>query len=125
MRVEFDLIAPYAFNKLSPSMQHAVFDRLGPESGTAIFEMFFWMFDGRRAVAVEFDRVSCPVLVLSGAEDRAVPPVTARKIAERYGAKAEFHEIRSHAHFMFLEPGWERIAARCNDWMSNVANAPT
>ena len=92
MRVEFDLIAPYAFNKLDPSQQHAVFDRLGPESGTAIFEMFFWMFDDRRAVAVDFGKVTCPVLVLSGAEDRAVPPVTARKVAEKYGTRAEFHE---------------------------------
>jgi non-heme chloroperoxidase len=104
MRVKFDLIAPYAFNKLDSSMQHAVFDRLGPESGTVMFEMFFWMFDNRRAVAVDFNRVTCPVLILSGAEDRAVPPVTARKIAERYGARAEFHEVPGHAHFMFLEP---------------------
>ena len=120
MRVEFDLIAPYAFNKLDPSQQHAVFDRLGPESGTAIFEIFFWMFDDRRAVAVDFGKVTCPVLVLSGAEDRAVPPVTARKIAEKYGAWAEFHEIPGHAHFMFLEPGWERIAELCAEWMSGL-----
>ncbi len=122
MRVKFDLIAPYAFNKLDPSMQRAVFDRLGPESGTVMFEMFFWMFDDRRAVAVDSDRVTCPVLVLSGAEDRAVPPVTARKIAERYGARAEFHEIAGHAHFMFLEPGWEQIAGLCADWMSKLEN---
>ena len=120
MRVEFDLIAPYAFNKLDPSQQHAVFDRLGPESGTAIFEMFFWMFDDRRAVAVDFGKVTCPVLVLSGAEDRAVPPVTARKVAEKYGTRAEFHEIPGYAHFMFVEPGWERIAELCAEWMSGL-----
>jgi len=119
MRVKFDLIAPYAFNKLDPPKQHEVFDRLGPESGTVMFEMFFWMFDDRRAVAVDPDKVTCPVLALSGAEDRAVPPVTARKIAERYGALAEFHEIPDHAHFMFLEPGWEKIAALCAEWMSD------
>lgn len=120
MRVEFDLIAPYAFNKLDPSMQHEVFGRLGPESGTAMFEMFFWMFDDRRAVAVDVENVTCPVLVLSGAEDRAVPSVTARKIAEKYGARAEFHEIPDHAHFMFLEPGWEQIAELCADWMTKT-----
>ncbi len=120
MRVEFDLIAPYAFNKLDPSQQHEVLDRLGLESGTAIFEMFFWMFDDRRAVAVDFNKVDCPVLVLSGAEDRAVPPITARKIAKEYGARAEFHEIAHHAHFMFLEPGWEKVAALCAEWMSGL-----
>jgi len=120
MRVAFDLIAPYAFNKLDPSMQHKVFDRLGPESGTVMFEMFFWMFDDRRAVAVDTEKVTCPVLVLSGAEDRAVPSVTARKVAERYRHRAEFQEIADHAHFMFLEPGWEQIAGLCADWMAKT-----
>ena len=120
MRVQFDLIAPYAFNKLDTAAQHAVFDRLGPESGTVMFEMFFWMFDDRRAVAVDFDKVTCPVLALSGAEDRAVPPITGRRIAEKYGAKATFEEVPDHAHFMFLEPGWEKVAARCADWMAGL-----
>jgi alpha-beta hydrolase superfamily lysophospholipase len=51
---------------------------------------------------------------------RHTQPVTARKIAERYGARAEFHEVPGHAHFMFLEPGWEQIAERCAEWMSNL-----
>jgi pimeloyl-ACP methyl ester carboxylesterase len=123
MRVQFDLIAPYALNKLDPAAQHAVFDRLGPESGTVMFEMFFWMFDDRRAVAVEFDKVTCPLLVLSGAEDRAVPSVTGRRIAEKYGAKATFEVVPDHAHFMFLEPGWEKVAARCADWISALPSA--
>jgi pimeloyl-ACP methyl ester carboxylesterase len=125
MRVQFDLIAPYAFNKLDPATQHAVFDRLGPESGTVMFEMFFWMFDDRQAIRVDFEKVRCPVLVVSGAEDRAVPPVTARKIADRYGPNATFHEAQDHAHFLFLEPGWEQVAQYCADWMSKVLERPT
>lgn len=125
MRVQFDLIARYALNKLDPAAQRAVFDRLGPESGTVMFEMFFWMFDDLRAVAVDFEKVTCPALVLSGSEDRAVPSVTGRRIAEKYGAKAKFEEVPDHAHFMFLEPGWENVAARCADWMANLPKEPT
>jgi non-heme chloroperoxidase len=33
LRVPFDLMAPFAFNKLDEATQHAVFDRLGAESG--------------------------------------------------------------------------------------------
>jgi hypothetical protein len=74
MRVQFDLIAPFALNKLDPPAQRAVFDRLGPKSGTVMFEMFFWEFDDRRAVAVDFDKVTCPVLVLSGCPRQAQSP---------------------------------------------------
>ena len=124
MRVEFDLIAPYAFNKLDPDTQRVVFDRLGPESGQVMFEMFFWMFDDRRAIHVDFNEVRCPVLVVSGAEDRAVPPITGRKIAEHYGEHATYHEAPDHAHFIFLEPGWDEIAQYCADWMTEAVKLP-
>lgn len=123
MRVEFDLMAPFALNKLEPEQQHAVFDRLGAESGNVMFEMFFWMFDDRKAIAVDYDKVSCPVLVLSGAEDKAVPAVTGQEIAKRYGSKATFHEVPGHAHFMFLEPGWQKIAADCADWIAGISRS--
>ncbi len=121
MRVAFDLIAPYAFNKLDDATQHAVFERLGPEPGRVMFEMFFWMFDDRRAVAIDFDRVACPVLVVSGEEDRAVRHAVGREIAAKYGEKGTFHLARGHAHYLFMEPGWEDVAGYCADWMTKQA----
>jgi len=117
VHVAFDLIAPFAFNKLDEATQHAVFDRLGPESGRVMFEMFFWMFDDHRAVAVDFDKVSCPVLVVSGEEDRAVRHAVGQEIAQKYGAKGSFHLAKGHAHYLFMEPGWEEIAGYCADWL--------
>jgi len=32
----------------------------------------------------------------------------------------ENHEIPGYAHFMFIEPGWERIAELCAEWMSGL-----
>jgi non-heme chloroperoxidase len=84
-----------------------------------MFEMFFWMFDDHRATAVEFDEVTCPVLVVSGEEDRAVRHAIGQKIAEKYGANGTFHLARGHAHYLFMEPGWEHVASFCADWMSD------
>lgn len=120
MPVEFDLIAPHALNKLDPDAQRALFERLRPESGRVMFEIFFWMFDDRRAVHVDFADVKCPVLIVSGAEDRTVSPITGRKIAEHYGSRATYYEAPGHAHFMILEPGWEDIAEYCADWMAEA-----
>lgn len=118
IRIEFNQIAPYAFNKLDKATQHAVFDRLGPESGRVMFEMFFWVFDDHRAVAVDFDKVTCPVLVVSGEEDRAVRHAVGQEIARKYGANGTFHLARGHAHYLFMEPGWGKVAAYCADWLS-------
>ncbi|TMV09606.1 alpha/beta hydrolase [Ruegeria sediminis] len=117
MRVEFDLMAPFALNKLSEAEQHNVFNRLGAESGRVMFEMFFWMFDDHAAMKVDIDKVDCPVLVVSGAEDRAVNPDTCRDLAERYGDRGTFILAEGHAHFLFLEPGWEKVAGQIADWL--------
>ncbi len=117
MRVEFGLMAPFALNKLSEADQHRVFDRLGAESGRVMFEMFFWMFDDHHAMKVDMDKVDCPVLVVSGAEDRAVNPDTCRALADRYGARGTFLLAEGHAHFLFMEPGWEKVAGQIEDWL--------
>ena len=122
VRVPFNEIAPFALNKLDDAMQHAVFERLGAESGRVIFEMFFWMFDDNRAAAISFDDVTCPVLVVSGEDDCAVRHAIGQAIAEKYGSKGRFHQARGHAHFLFLEPGWEGPAKVCEEWMSRVVS---
>jgi pimeloyl-ACP methyl ester carboxylesterase len=105
---------------LDPKAQRAVFDRLGSESGRALFELFFWMFDGHRATAVEPARVRCPVLVVAGGRDKVISPATGRGIAQLYGRRAMFHEVAGRGHFLPLEPGWERLAHQCAEWMSDA-----
>ena len=95
----------------------------GLKSGRVMFEMFFWMFDDNRAAVVAFDKVSCPVLVVSGEDDRAVRHATGQEIASKYGSNSTFHLARGHAHFLFLEPGWEGPAQVCEEWMSGVSGA--
>ncbi len=74
----FDLAKIYTLNWLPPEEQRAVFDKFGPESGRALFELFIWMFDQTRATAVDTAAIRCPVLCLSGSDDRIVSVVTAR-----------------------------------------------
>ncbi|MEM1129324.1 MAG: alpha/beta hydrolase [Pseudomonadota bacterium] len=117
MRVPFEMFAEFAFNKLPEAQQHAVYDRLGAESGRVMFEMFFWMFDDHAAMKVDMDKVDCPVLVVSGTEDRAVNPETCKTLAEMYGSKATFMAAEGHAHFLFIEPGWEKVAGEIEGWL--------
>ena len=117
LRVDFGLMASAALNKLDEPDQRRVFDKLGAESGRVMFEMFFWMFDDHAALKVDFDAVTCPLLVVSGTEDRAVNPETCKALAKRYGARGTFLSAEGHAHFLFLEPGWERVAGEIEAWL--------
>ena len=112
----FDLARIYTLNRLPPAEQRPVFDRFGPESGRALFELFFWVFDQTGATAVDIDRVRCPVLVRSGTDDRIVSLATARATAEPY-RNATFWELEGHGHMLVLEPGADAIARRIADWI--------
>ncbi|MEE9360646.1 MAG: alpha/beta hydrolase [Hyphomicrobium sp.] len=118
MQPMFEVAADNSLDKLDPISQRRVFDKLGPESGRALFELFFWMFDVRCAIAVDSTKVNCPVLVISGSDDKVISAATGRRVAQLYGSNATFHEAQGHGHFLLLEPGWERLAECCADWIT-------
>src|SRR4029079_8462588 len=53
---DFDLARVLSLNCIPDAEQRAVFDKFGPESGRAFFELFFWMFDATGASAVNTSR---------------------------------------------------------------------
>jgi non-heme chloroperoxidase len=116
----FEIAETGSLNRLDSVSRRRVFARLGPESGRALFELFFWMFDGSRATTVASESVTCPVLIVFGSEDRIVSAQTGRRIAALYGERATFVEVPSHGHFLPMEPGWERLAELAADWMSEL-----
>jgi len=117
---DFETMAKFGLNKLPADEQRRVFDRLGPESGRVMFELFFWIFDDNRTTKIDYDEVTCPVLMVSGSEDLAIPPSTSRSIADRLGPRATFHEAKGFGHYLTLEPDWKSIAELCAGWMAKV-----
>lgn len=116
----FEVATNDSLANLDPASQHRVFGRLGAESGRALFELFFWMFDNNHTTEVDTESVTCPVLVIAGARDKVIAPATGRRIAELYGSRATFHLSEPHGHFLLLESGWEVLAQRCADWMAKA-----
>lgn len=120
LRLDFSIQAEYGLNMLALDEQRRVFDRLDAESGRAIFEIFFWMFDEERTTEMDFQSIRCPVLVVSGSEDRAVSQATARSITDRIGKNATFLSAEGHGHYITLEPRLPDIAEKCFDWLSQI-----
>ena len=113
---DFELARFYSLNRVPEDQQRAVFDKFGPESGRAFFELLFWMFDRTGATVVDTESVSCPVLCLAGSDDNLVSVATARASAAGYRG-ATFLELEGHGHMLVLEPGADRIARRIADWI--------
>lgn len=113
----FEIARENSLNRLSPTRQKEVFSRFVPESGRALFETIFWMFDVRRASYVNAVRVDCPVLCIAGDEDRVISTQTVHGVAEKYRGLSTEVVFSDRGHMLLLEEGWEEVADTCLDWL--------
>lgn len=91
----------------------ALHPKFVPDSGRAARDITFG------AVAVDEDQVRCPVLCVTGADDRLIPPAVTRRIAARYHAPTWTYE--GHGHFLVMEPGAETMVDDLSLWLRHVA----
>jgi pimeloyl-ACP methyl ester carboxylesterase len=109
----------YGVDRLPRPERRAVFARMGPESGRALFETLNWWLDPFMTTLVRPERIAAPILMIAGERDAVHPPATVREAARRLGA--DFELAPGMSHWLIGEPGWEGIAARCLEWMSGAA----
>lgn len=105
--------ADLALNKVPPGERAAIHARMVPESGRAARDLALG------AVQVDAQRVTCPVVCISSAEDRFVVPSVGRKLARKYHAPWWLEP--GHGHFLVQEPGWEVPAGDVERWLAHVA----
>ncbi len=113
--------AVYAMMHLLPTEeQNSIYNRLVYESGKAAREIGFWLLDYKRASRVNASNVTCPMLVISGAEDRITPVSIVEKVAEKYKHVSTHKTFENHAHYIIAEHGWEEIAEFISNWLDQV-----
>jgi pimeloyl-ACP methyl ester carboxylesterase len=99
-------------NGLPENEAEALYEELIPESGRTLFEFALWFLDRRRAAFIEQGSIHCPMLFLTGDQDRLTPIALCKRNAEFHGRVAQFEVLPGHAHWLPSEPGWESIAER-------------
>lgn len=119
LKPDYDVAAAHSLDRLPGVERRRVFARFVPESGLATSEIMHWGWDAKRASHVSAASVTCPILCLAGQHDKINPPSTMRRLAARY-SQASFEELPNHSHWLFGEPGWERIAERSLVWLDDV-----
>ncbi|MEM7191806.1 MAG: alpha/beta hydrolase [Pseudomonadota bacterium] len=112
----FEIAREISLNRLSAERQREVFDQFGPESGQALFELFFWMFDQGAATEVDTGAIQCPVLTLVGTEDHVVSIESAKATAAAYPG-SPFWALEGHGHMLLEEDGADLLAKRIAAWL--------
>lgn len=122
MRQTFDQAVYSTMHLLTAEEQKGTFDKFVYESGRAGSEIGFWLFDSKGAAKVDESKVTCPVLVIAGAEDRITPASVVQKVANKYKDVSTYKEFPNHAHWVIGEPGWQEIAEYTSDWLNKALN---
>jgi pimeloyl-ACP methyl ester carboxylesterase len=110
----------HALDRMPKAERDRIQAHFVPESGRATFETMHWGLDMRRAAEVDTAKITCPLLVLAGGEDRINPPGTVERVAALYRDRATYEKISGMSHWLLAEPGWDRIAEGALSWLAAV-----
>jgi len=120
MRQTFNEAVYSMLHRLPSEEQEQIYERFVYESGRAACEIGFWFLDRKGVTRVDKAKVTCPVLVIAGGQDRITPASVVRKVSAKYVAVATYKEFKNHAHWITGEPRWEEIAEFVSDWLGRV-----
>lgn len=112
---DYPVVRTVTLNRLGEAAARAVFDRMKPESGRALFEILNWWLDPTLAAAVPPSSSRPPALVISGAADPVHSPSTVAPTAARLGVEPLV--VPELSHWTMGEPGSERVTQACLDWL--------
>ena len=108
----------YLFDRMGRAERRETFARLTPESGRALWETLNWWLDPFATTHVGANAIRAPVLAIAGGLDAIHPPATVRAISSRLGGETQVFPDMSH--WLVGEPGWERVAAACLEWIEQI-----
>jgi len=109
----------YSFDRLQAAERRALFARMTPESGRALWETLNWWLDPFATTIVPAQGGRMPVLAVAGGRDAVHPPGTVRQTAARLGGEVRVFDEMSH--WLPGEPGWERVAGAVLDWLATLS----
>ena len=74
----------YCMNVQKLEDKHAEFKKLVPESGLVYFQMALPFLDKTKAAKVDFEKIKCPVLIVTGTKDKMTVSQIAYATARKY-----------------------------------------
>jgi pimeloyl-ACP methyl ester carboxylesterase len=86
-------------NTQSADVQKEIVQTSTFESGKATWQISMWILYRKPPTRVHYENIKCPVLLISGTEDKITPIKLQRKLAQKYSDKAELKVIEGACHW--------------------------
>ena len=109
----------YSLDRMDQADRKAVFARMVPESGRAMWETLNWWLDPFMTTMVRTEKIAAPILTIAGGRDVIHPVPTVRENARRLGA--ELVVMDQMSHWLIGEPGWQDVASACLGWLGRIS----
>ena len=111
---DYSVVERYSLDRMDRAACKAIYARMTPESGRALWETLNWWLDPFMTTSATPSGV--PTLAIAGGRDVIPPTVTVRQTAARLNGAVEVFPDMSH--WLPGEPGWEAVAERCLDFIA-------
>ncbi len=99
------------FNTAPADEAAAEVKALVPDSGRVLAQIAFAAMDKAKAATVDYARLTCPALVVIGAEDRITPPGISRATARRITGPVTYKEMPGYGHWIIGRDGGPQVSA--------------
>lgn len=116
-RLTYDDVAYSMLHLLPEEERKGIYDKFVCESGRVVFEVGCWYFDVTAASKVDESRLTCPILVVAGRQDRLTPVSSIRRVVKKYKSVSTYKEFENHSHWIMAEPRWQEVAEYIVDWL--------
>jgi pimeloyl-ACP methyl ester carboxylesterase len=111
------------YNGVPEPETRAALAELTWDSGPVLAQIAAPFLDSDKGSRVDYARLSLPALVLTGLDDRIVPPATSRKTARllaQAGARVDYEEWPGVGHWLFHDAVRPRLAAAIGRFMASL-----
>ncbi len=115
---EWDVVRQFTMDRLPEPEARALYARMVPESGRAVFEITNWWLDPTLGAAVP--TLDVPALLMVGAHDQVNPPSVAETTARRLHAPCRVLAGRSH-WLLGDDSGADGVADGVPAWLERLS----
>lgn len=106
-----------AMSKQDLELKHTVFEDAVPESGKVYTEMAFPQLDPGQSNWIDFEKIECPVLIITGENDKMTVPAIAQKTAENYGNQATIYMVGDADHYYIAGKYKDQVISLIKKWL--------
>ena len=106
------------FNNVPVEIASAEIDALVWDSGRVLADLSAPWAVRNGAATVDYARLTCPALIVSGGDDRITPPKIARVTARAWRGPVDYHELPGVGHWLFHAPVVDRVGDLIESWLS-------